>query len=147
MHTLPLTNVVMVSPGVEMRCHKHLIFVAPHLPGKLASETVTLLRRDLTGLEALVGMVSNISATLTETLLHRYHFLRSGVRFAVDTRHGVEAFALVHDLVLVGGIFQDLIQLFEIDLVGVCRIFECLCDIAFDLPDFCDCYFSHLPSW
>ena len=66
---------VMQMISVQMGGHQDLVIAAPQLPCQLQADCMTLLRRHLSRLEALVGMVGNISIFFAEPLLYGDHLL------------------------------------------------------------------------
>ena len=54
--------------SVQMSCDNDLKPIPPHLPCQLHTQSVTLFRRDLSRLEALVAVPCNITVLLAVTL-------------------------------------------------------------------------------
>ena len=75
---------IMVGAGVEMGGDEDLMILAPHPFRQLHAHLMTELRRDLAGLEALVGVVGHVAPGLAEALLHSVHLLKGTVPAAVD---------------------------------------------------------------
>ena len=136
-HTDGVKNEMIVERScVKMGGNQHLIFVSPHLSGKFNTELVALLRRDLAGHETLISMIRNVlSAGLSETLLHVPHFLKSGFHFAVDAGYGMELFAFRHDFLLVGSVFDDVLQIGELRLFRIIAVIDHAGDTILYRPD------------
>ena len=69
---------------VQMGGHQHLEAVAPEFIGKLHTDLMGLLRRDLSGGEGLIAVEGHCAAGFSELLLRGGHDLLGGVRGAVD---------------------------------------------------------------
>ena len=84
-----------------------MVFIAPHPLCQFHPKLVAQLRGNFAGFEALIGMIGHITARLTEPLLDRLHFLKSGVPVTVHAgdKHG--AFLTLNGLFLVGGVVED----------------------------------------
>ena len=78
--------VVQVVP-IQMRGHEHLKAVAPEPLRGLHADLMAFLRRDLSGLEALIAVPGDVSAGLVILLLGQLHLLHGGLRQTVDPGH------------------------------------------------------------
>ena len=69
--------VVVEMLTVNMTCHQHLKAISPHPLCRFYADAVTLLRRDLTFLEALISVIGKHASRLIELPLGCYHsFIR-----------------------------------------------------------------------
>ena len=103
-------KVVVISAGVEVGGNKHLPVVPPKPPRRLHADAMAFLRRDLTGLKGLVGVVGHIAASFAEAPLHGSHLPCSGLRPAANSGDGVLLLPLIQGFSFVGSIQQHLLQ-------------------------------------
>ena len=137
-------HVIMNRVRVQVRGDHYLILVSPHLPGSLDPDLMDLLRRDLTGLEALITVVGYIRSPKPEAALDSYHLLVCSVYCAVYTGD-------VHPpvgLIVVRRVFQNLgeivIQIFLFRcLIRVVGVVDDGFQIALHRPEACG---GHNPS-
>lgn len=78
------TKMVMQMLLVQMGRNNDLKPVAPHLLCQHHAQCVTLLRRDLSGLEALIAVPCNVAVLLTIALLGQDHLLKGNILLAID---------------------------------------------------------------
>lgn len=90
---------VVVRAGIVMRGDKHLIFVAPSLPSEFNDEATALFRSGFYKVEALIGMVRDVTDGLAEAFLDFPHFHKHSLLSAVDARNRADAFPFGRDLV------------------------------------------------
>ena len=128
-------KVVVISAGVEVGGNKHLPVVPPKPPRRLHADAMAFLRRDLTGLKGLVGVVGHIAAGFAEAPLGGGHLLRRCFCAAVDTGDGVALLALVQCLGLVGGVDQRLLQIRQPSLLRVAAVVYHAGNAVMDCPD------------
>ena len=102
-------KVVVISAGVEVGGNKHLPVVPPKPTRRLHADAMAFLRRDLTGLEGLVGVVGHIAAGFAEASLHGSHLPCGGLRPAANSGDGVLLLPLIQGFFFVGSIQQHLL--------------------------------------
>ena len=103
-------KVVVISAGVEVGGDKHLPVVPPKPPRRFHADAMAFLRRDLTGLEGLVGVIGDITAGFAEAPLHGSHLPCGGLRPTANSGDGVLLLPLIQGFILVGSIQQHLLQ-------------------------------------
>ncbi len=102
-------EVIVAAIGVQVGGYQHLKAVTPHPLGQFHSDGVTLLRRDFTGAETLVGVKGHRAASLSELPLGQLHLLAGNLRHTVDTAD--EQLAFPCGLGIVGSILQHIAQI------------------------------------
>lgn len=100
---------IVAAIGVQVGGHQHLKPVTPHPFGQFHPDGVTLLRRDFTGAETLVGMEGHRAAGLAELLFGQLHLLAGNLRDTVDTAD--KQLAFLAGLGIIGGILQHIAQI------------------------------------
>ena len=78
-------EVAVAAVGVQVGGYQHLEAITPYPLGQFHSDGVTLLRRDFTGAETLVGVKGHRAAGLAELLFGQLHLLAGNLRDTVDT--------------------------------------------------------------
>ena len=101
---------VVISASVEVGGDKHLPVVPPKPPRRFHADAMAFLRRDLTGLEGLVGVIGDITAGFAEAPLHGSHLPCGGLRPTANSGDGVLLLPLIQGFILVGSIQQHLLQ-------------------------------------
>ena len=127
-------KMVVQRSRVKMGCNQHLISVAPHLLRKLNAEPVTLLRRNLSGFEALVRVVSHIATGFAKPFLHGKHLGKCRFRIAINARHGVKLLVFIKRFVLVRRVSDDPRKIMRPCLFGIACILYHIGKAALNLP-------------
>ena len=123
-----------------MHGNKRLILVAPHPSRGFLADFKRLLRRYLTGLEALYAVIGNDFAFHAETPLNGDHLGIGVLLGTVDTadKHLFVGFVIILGIAECG--IQVFVKvLFRGSLVGVVGVFKCCFQISVNGPESCNC--------
>ena len=107
---------------IAMTCHNDLKPISPQPFGKFNAKLVALLRRNFTGLKALISVVSYDTIILAVSLFRCRHTLISKLGQAIHTADKIPFFSLV-------GILRIRHQLFQFICVRILRLFGIFCII------------------
>ena len=118
---------------VQMGGDNDLKPISPHLPCQLHPQSVTLFRRDFSGLEALVAVPRNITVLLAVTLFGENHLLQGNVFLAVDGGNELAARCLVW-ILSVGKHVEEALQFRPHRLFRVFHIIYQIFQSSLDMP-------------